>query len=83
VRAARELAEVLPDGVSLPAASLAWVASRPGITSAIPGARNVTQAVGNADAAAHLDDAALLAEFDVAVHDVYDRLLRADIHPNW
>jgi aryl-alcohol dehydrogenase-like predicted oxidoreductase len=83
VQAARELAEVLPDDVSLPTAALAWVASRPGITSAIPGARSVTQAVANADAAARLDDAALLAEFDAAVHDVYDRLLRADIHPHW
>ena len=83
LRAARELAEALPDGVTLPEATLAWVAGRRGVTSVIPGARSVAQAVANADAAARLDDAALLAAFDAAVHDVYDRLLRADIHPHW
>ncbi|WP_396658089.1 aldo/keto reductase [Microbacterium sp.] len=83
LRAARELAEVLPEGVSLPEATLAWVATRRGVTSVIPGARSVAQAVANADAAARLDDAALLAAFDAAVQDVYDRLLRADIHPHW
>ena len=83
LRAAHELAEVLPDDVTLPEATLAWVASRRGVTSVIPGARSVAQGVANADASARLDDAALLAEFDAAVHDVYDRLLRADIHPHW
>ena len=38
VDAAAELAASLPEGVSLPAATLAWIASRPGVTSAIPGA---------------------------------------------
>ncbi|MDQ7991843.1 MAG: aldo/keto reductase, partial [Propionicimonas sp.] len=49
--AAAELAAVLPDGVSLPAASLAWIASRPGVTSVIPGARSAAQATANAKAA--------------------------------
>lgn len=87
LEAAGELAAVLPADVSLPAATLAWIASRPGITSVIPGARSVAQAEANADAARLLDggqDAAqVLAVFDAAVHDVYDRLLRADIHPLW
>ena len=39
--AAAELAAALPEGVSLPAATLAWIASQPGVTSVIPGARNV------------------------------------------
>ncbi|MFE5410688.1 aldo/keto reductase [Microbacterium sp. NPDC056569] len=91
VRAANELAAALPDGVSLPAATLAWIASRPGVTSVIPGARNVQQAESNAAAAALLDsalDSALdggldLDAFDRAVHEVYDRDLRAAIHPLW
>jgi aryl-alcohol dehydrogenase-like predicted oxidoreductase len=50
------------------------------VTSVIPGARNVAQAVSNAAAGeADVD----LSGFDAAVHDVYDRLLRADIHPQW
>lgn len=83
LRAAHELAATLPDGVSLPAVTLAWIASRPGVTTVIPGARHVGQAASNAEAAALLHDQALLDGFDAAVHDVYDRLLRADIHPQW
>ncbi|MEQ6897362.1 aldo/keto reductase [Microbacterium sp. KR10-403] len=83
VDAARELAAALPDGVSLPAASLAWIASRPGVTAVIPGARSVAQATANAEAGALLDDGFDTDAFDAAVRDVYDRRLRADIHPLW
>ncbi|EZP29426.1 aldo/keto reductase [Microbacterium oleivorans] len=79
--AADELSAALPDGVSLPAASLAWIASRPGVTSVIPGARTTAQAQSNA--AAGLIDPATLDTFAAAVADVYDRRLRADIHPQW
>lgn len=82
--AASELAAALPGSVSLPAAALAWVASRPGVTSVIPGARNVGQARANAAAASLLDDPSFdLAAFDTAVHDLYDRLLRDVVHPQW
>jgi aryl-alcohol dehydrogenase-like predicted oxidoreductase len=83
--AVRDLTAALPEGVSLPAATLAWIASRPGITTVIPGARNVAQATANADAAALLETGSPLdlAAFDAAVHDVYDRHLRAQIHPYW
>ncbi|MCK6080413.1 aldo/keto reductase [Microbacterium sp. EYE_5] len=80
--AVEELSAALPEGVSLPAASLAWIASRPGVTSVIPGARNTRQARANA-AAADLLDGADLSSFEAAVADVYDRRLRADIHPQW
>jgi aryl-alcohol dehydrogenase-like predicted oxidoreductase len=88
IRAANELAAALPDGVSLPQASLAWIMSRPGVTSVIPGARNTRQAVSNAASAALLEGAFHEGDFDVeafdiVVRDVYDRLLRADIHPLW
>ncbi|MBD3943837.1 aldo/keto reductase [Microbacterium sp. NEAU-LLC] len=85
--AAGELAAALPEGVSLPAATLAWIASQTGVTSVIPGARNVGQAESNAAAAALLageggsdfdTDA-----FDSVVREVYDRDLRAAIHPLW
>lgn len=83
VEAARELAAALPEGVSLPAATLAWIAAQPGVTSVIPGARNVQQAQANADAAALLEGSFDLAPFDRAVHEVYDRRLREAIHPLW
>jgi aryl-alcohol dehydrogenase-like predicted oxidoreductase len=81
--AARELAAALPEGVSLPAATLAWIAAQPGVSSAIPGARNVRQAESNADAGALLDRGFDVQAFDRVVHDVYDRSLREAIHPLW
>ena len=81
--AAAELAAAVPEGVSLPAATLAWIASRPAVTSAIPGARNVRQAESNADAAAALSGGFDVDAFDAVVHDVYDRRLREAIHPLW
>ncbi|MDJ1115113.1 aldo/keto reductase [Microbacterium dauci] len=80
--AASELTNAVPAGATLPAASLAWIASLPGVTSVIPGARNVRQAVANA-AAGDLVGTPGLSDFDAAVRDVYDRRLRADIHPQW
>ncbi|MBZ4486680.1 aldo/keto reductase [Microbacterium sp. cx-55] len=81
--AVAELSAALPEDVSLPAATLAWIAALPGVTSVIPGARNTRQATANADAAALLDGGFELDAFDAVVRDVYDRRLRADIHPHW
>lgn len=84
IAAASELAAALPAGVSLPAASLAWIAAQPGVTSVIPGARTPQQADANAAAGALLEPGAFdLDAFDAAVHAVYDRHLREAIHPLW
>ena len=83
VEAARELSATLPKSVPLAAACLAWVATRPGVTTVIPGARSVTQASRNADAAELIDGGFDVDQFDTAVRGVYDRHLRASIHPHW
>jgi aryl-alcohol dehydrogenase-like predicted oxidoreductase len=83
LRAATRLADALPPGVSLPAASLAWIVSRPGVTSVIPGARNARQAAANTEAAGLLDDGFDVEEFDVVVREVYDDLLRESVHRHW
>lgn len=85
IAAASELAAALPDSVSLPAATLAWIASREGVTSVIPGARTPAQAHANAAAGALLEPGGALDldAFDAVVREVYDRDLRADIHPHW
>jgi len=82
LKAVAELSRTLPEDVSLPAATLAWVASRPGVTSVIPGARNVAQARANA-AAGELLGQVDLSDFEAAVTDTYDRLLRPAVHPHW
>ena len=79
VAAAREFGALVPSGVRPSEAAIAWILAQDGVTAAIPGARNVEQARGNAAAAAvDLPDG-----FDAGVHDIYDRLLRAEIHPRW
>ncbi|MFZ1282607.1 MAG: aldo/keto reductase [Propionicimonas sp.] len=83
IEAAARLTSVLPAGVSLPAASLAWIASRPGVTSVIPGARSTAQARANAQAGALLDGGFDLEAFDAVVRQVYDELLRESVHPHW
>ena len=83
LEAVAELSGAVPEGVSLPAATLAWIASQTGVTSVIPGARSVAQAQGNADAGALLDSGFDASAFDAVVRDVYDRRLREAIHPLW
>ncbi|MDQ1124784.1 aldo/keto reductase [Microbacterium trichothecenolyticum] len=83
VAAADELKASLPEGVTLPAATLAWIASRDGVTSVIPGARSVQQAEANAAAFDLVDRGFDVEAFDALVRDVYDRRLRAQIHPQW
>ena len=81
VEAAREfsaLAESL--GLTPAAAALAWVAQLPGVSTVIPGARNVAQAASNAAAGSV---PALGEAVTASVVELYDRRLRAAIHPRW
>jgi aryl-alcohol dehydrogenase-like predicted oxidoreductase len=80
VAAAQEFARAVPKGVSVPQAALKWIVEQPGVSTVIPGARNVSQATSNAQAASV---PALGADFDRVVHDIYDRHFRASIHPRW
>ncbi|HWD62637.1 MAG TPA: aldo/keto reductase [Humibacter sp.] len=61
-------------------AAIAWVAQQPGVSSVIPGARNVDQARSNAAAGSvpPLGD-----DFDRAVRDIYDEYIRAGVHDKW
>ena len=61
-------------------AALAWVAQIDGVSSVIPGARSVQQARGNAAAGSV---APLSPAFNEGVQDIYDRMLRDQIHPRW
>lgn len=65
-------------GLTAPVAALAWLAQLPGITTVIPGARNVAQARSNASAGS-------VEKLDITpqVRDIYDRYFREAIHPRW
>ncbi|KQV71298.1 aldo/keto reductase [Nocardioides sp. Root122] len=84
VQAAQEFsALVASSGLSdvTPAqAALAWVVQQPGVTTVIPGARNVSQASSNA-AAGSVGE--LPASFLDGVRDLYDRRIREQVHGRW
>jgi len=61
-------------------AALAWLAQLDGVTTVIPGARNVEQARANASAGSV---APLPASFGAAVTDIYDRYFREAVHGRW
>jgi aryl-alcohol dehydrogenase-like predicted oxidoreductase len=61
-------------------AALRWVTQQPGVTTVIPGARSPGQAAANA-AAGLLPPLSATALGEVEA--VYDKYLRADIHPRW
>ena len=80
VAAAREVAAIAGDSVPTAAFALRWVIDQPGVTTVIPGARNVTQVRGNVAAAsmAPLSDSQLSD-----LERVYDERIRAHVHDRW
>jgi aryl-alcohol dehydrogenase-like predicted oxidoreductase len=81
VEAAREFSALAESvGLTPATAALAWVAQLPGVSTVIPGARNVAQAASNAAAGSV---PALGEDFTASVVELYDRRLRAAIHPRW
>jgi aryl-alcohol dehydrogenase-like predicted oxidoreductase len=80
VAAAREVAEIAGDSVPTAAFALRWVIDQPGVTTVIPGARNVTQVRGNVASAtlAPLTDSQLSD-----LERLYDERIRAHVHDRW
>jgi aryl-alcohol dehydrogenase-like predicted oxidoreductase len=79
LKAVAEFEQLVPEGTATAQAALAWVAAQDGVTSVIPGARNVEQARANAAAA----DVVLDGEFDAGVRWIYDHYFSEAIHPRW
>jgi aryl-alcohol dehydrogenase-like predicted oxidoreductase len=61
-------------------AAIAWIWQQPGVSTVIPGARNVGQAQANAAAGLV---GQLPTEFLHAVADLYDRRIREQVHSRW
>jgi aryl-alcohol dehydrogenase-like predicted oxidoreductase len=79
VAAAQEFLGVAASvGLTAPVAALAWLAQLPGVTTVIPGARNVAQAQGNASAGS-------VDALDITpqITELYDRYFREAVHPRW
>ncbi|MCU1633607.1 MAG: aldo/keto reductase [Micrococcaceae bacterium] len=80
LQAAREFAELVPEGTTTAQAALAWIVAQDGVSTVIPGARTPEQARANAAAAGFTDAAAGISD---AVTAIYDRHFRATVHPKW
>ena len=83
VEAAREFSSLVSDAGldATPAqAAIAWIVQQPGVSTVIPGARNVDQARANAAAGLVGDLPPALLE---AVADLYDRRIREQVHARW
>ncbi|MDG4766581.1 aldo/keto reductase [Solwaraspora sp. WMMD406] len=78
--AVRRLAPLVGEQVTMAQFALRWLLDQPGVTVAIPGARNPQQARDNATAGelAPLDE-----ETHRAVAAVYDELIRPQVHHRW
>ncbi len=80
VIAAAELQGLLPDGPTMAQSALRWILMQEAVSAAIPGAKNVEQAVANATAS---DLPGLDAVTMAAVNDVYGRLIAEHVHARW
>jgi aryl-alcohol dehydrogenase-like predicted oxidoreductase len=80
VTAARELKRLVDPGSTLAQFALRWVIDQPGVSTVIPGARNVEQ-VGQNVASAALTS--LREDQLTGVRDVYDQLIREHVHDRW
>lgn len=80
LEAVERLRPLVPEGATLAQFALRWIVDQPGLSVVIPGARNADQARANAAAAAM---APLSQDTHKAVQDVYDDLIRPQIHDQW
>ena len=72
--------DVLGPDVSPAQAAITWVWQQPGVSTVIPGARNVEQARANAAAGS---GEVLGPLFASGVREIYDRYLREQVHGRW
>ncbi|MGC5013461.1 aldo/keto reductase [Streptosporangium sp. DT93] len=80
LEAVRRLAPLVPHGMTMAQFALRWVIDQPGVSVVIPGARNPEQARANAAAA----EAAPLPEATLrGVREIYDELIRPQVHDRW
>jgi aryl-alcohol dehydrogenase-like predicted oxidoreductase len=80
LEAVRRLRPLVPPGATMAQFALRWILDQPGVTVVIPGARNPRQARDNAAAA---DLAPLPPATLDAVREVYDELIRPQVHDKW
>lgn len=80
LQAVEELRSLIPEGATLAQLALRWILMFPEVTTAIPGAKTPAQAAENVQAA---QLPPLNAETMRRIQEVYDTLIRAEVHSRW
>ena len=80
LQAVDELRALLPEGMTLTQMALRWILMFPGVTCAIPGAKRPSQVEENVSAA---DLPELSEETMNTVREIYERLVRPQVHHYW
>ena len=80
LQAVDELRALLPEGMTMAQMALRWILMSPAVTCAIPGAKRASQVEENVSAA---DLPALPDETMSKVREVYERLVRPQVHHYW
>ena len=80
LQAVEELRALLPEGMTLTQMALRWILMFPAVSCAIPGAKRPSQVEENISAA---DLPAIPEETMVKVRQVYERLVRPQVHHYW
>jgi aryl-alcohol dehydrogenase-like predicted oxidoreductase len=80
LQAVEELRQLVPEGATLAQFALRWILMFPEVTAAIPGAKTPAQAEQNAQATRI---PVLDSETMSRAQNIYDRLLRQQVHHRW
>lgn len=80
LQAVEELRALVPDGMSMSQMALRWILMFPAVTCAIPGAKRPSQVEENVSAA---DLQPLSEETMTKVREIYERLVRPQVHHYW
>ncbi len=80
LEAVEALRPLVPQGQSMAAFALRWILMEPAVSVVIPGAKSPAQARANAEAA---NLPPLSPEVMQAAREVYDRLIRPEVHHLW
>jgi aryl-alcohol dehydrogenase-like predicted oxidoreductase len=80
LQAVEELRPLVPEGLSMAQMALRWILMSPAVTCAIPGAKRPSQVEENISAA---DQPELSEEAMSQIRNVYERLVRPQVHHYW
>ena len=80
LQAVEELRALVPEGMTMPQMALRWILMSPAVTCAIPGAKRPSQVEENVRAA---DQPPLSDEAMSRIREIYDRLVRPQVHHYW